>query len=505
MPPSVRSRFTATVISNIIRSSLGFFTGLLVARSLGPEQYGDFTFLLGSFVALKQLLDMGTSSAFYTLISRKPRPLPFMLSYFGWQGMQFFITVLAVGLLMPHSWVEQIWLGQDRNIILISFVAVFLQQQAWQTLIQVGEASRLTKRVQGMNVAIAAAHLVLVIIFWRMEALTVQLLFTLIIVEYVFALILSYHFIWRKRDNASAGIQPFMFSEMLKEYGTYCAPLFIYSLVVFVYTFADRWMLQNFGGAAEQGFYAVGYQFASISLLATTSILQIFWKEIAEAQEQKNIERVRMLYHKVSRSLFMVGAIMSGFLIPWSDEIINTVLGTAYIAAAPALAIMFLYPVHQSMGQVTGTMFHATGKTKPYAVIGIAFMLISIPVSYIILAPADARIPGFGLGSTGLAIKMVVLQLIGVNVLAWWISRMNSWKFDWLYQVIGLGGAVLAGWLAYASIAGITSGMQLHLFLRGGLSFVLYALLAAGMIWTMPWLVGMERDEIRAMIRKKIA
>lgn len=500
MPPSVRSRFTATVISNILRSSLGFFTGLLVARSLGPEQFGNFTFLLGSFVALKQLLDMGTSSAFYTFISQKQRPLPFMLSYFGWQGLQFFITVLAVGLVMPHSWVEQIWLGQDRNIILLSFVAVFLQQQAWQTLIQVGEASRLTRRVQGMNVVIAAAHLALVIIFWRMEALTVQLLFSLIIVEYVFALILSYHFIWRKHDNASAGT--FAFGEMLEEYGAYCAPLVVYYIVLSVYAFADRWMLQSFGGPAEQGFYAIGYQFAAISLLATTSILQIFWKEIAEAQEQKNIERIRMLYHKVSRSLFMVGAVISGFLIPWSGEIINTVLGAAYIAAAPALAVMFLYPVHQSMGQITGTMFLATGKTKPYTIMGMLLMLISIPVSYIILAPADARIPGFGLGSTGLAIKMVVLQLIGVNVYAWYISRMYNWKFDWLYQVIGLGGAVLAGWLAYASIAAVTSGMQLNLFLRGGLSFVLYALLAGGMIWATPWLVGMDRMEIREMIRR---
>lgn len=502
MPPSVRSRFTATISSNILRSSLGFFTGLLVARSLGPEQYGNFTFLLGSFVALRQLLDMGTSSAFYTFISRRPRPLPFILTYFCWQGFQFLLVFIAIGLLMPETWMKFIWLGQDRELILFSFVAVFLQHQAWQTLIQIGEASRLTKRVQGMNVVIAAIHLMLVIIFWRMEALTVQLLFTLIIAEYVFALILSYYFIWRRRGDANAEMPPFALGEMLKEYGAYCAPLVVYYIVSSIYAFADRWMLQNFGGAEEQGFYAIGYQFAVISLLATTSILQIFWKEIAEAQEQKNIERVGMLYHKVSGSLFMVGAIMSGFLIPWSGEIVDVVLGKAYTAAALALAIMFLYPVHQSMGQIIGTMFYATGKTKPYAVIGMAFMLISIPVSYIVLAPADARIPGFGLGSTGMAVKMVVLQLIGVNVLAWWIARTYGWKFDWLHQVIGLGGAVLAGWLAYVSVNLITSSMHLHIYLRGVLSFMLYALLICGMIWIMPWLVGMERAEVNELFRK---
>lgn len=505
MALSVRSRFKATIIANILRSGLSFITGLLIARGLGPEQYGSFVFLLGSFVALRQLLDMGTSSAFYTFISQRPRPLSFLLSYFGWQGLQFVLPVMAIGLLMPQIWVDQIWLGQNRGLIMLSFVAVFLQQQAWQTLVQIGESSRLTHRVQGMNAGIAAIHLVLVVIFWKLGSLSSYLLFSLIIAEYLLALSISYFFIWRNRaGDVITEKSAFVFRTMLNEYSIYCAPLVIYSWVGFLYGFADSWMLQRFGGAAEQGFYAIGYQFAAISLIATTSILQIFWKEIAEAQERKNTERVKMLYHKVSRSLFMFGAIISGFLIPWSGEIVNIMLGATYIAAAPALAIMFLYPVHQSMGQIVGTMYYATGKTKPYANVVLAFMLISIPVTYFALAPKDALIAGFALGSTGVAVKMVVLQLISVNALAWWISRIYGWKYDWMHQVIGLGGAVLAGWLAYVSVAAATSGMQLHLFLRGGLSFVLYSFLMAGMIWTMPWLLGMERAEILAIIRRRM-
>ncbi len=500
---SVQSRFIATIIANTLRSGLSFITGLLIARGLGPEQYGNFVFLLGSFVALRQLLDMSTSSAFYTFISRRPRPLPFLLSYFGWQGLQFVLPVMAIGLLMPQIWVDQIWLGQNRGIILLSFVAVFLQQQAWQTLIQIGESSRLTHQVQGMNAGIAAIHLVLVVIFWKLGSLSVYLLFSLIIAEYLLALSVSYFFIWRNRArNIITEKSPFIFRTMLDEFGIFCAPLVVYSWVGFAYEFADRWMLQRFGGATEQGFYAIGYQFASISLLATTSILQIFWKEIAEAHERKNIKRVKMLYHKVSRSLFMLSAMISGFLIPWSKEIIGMALGPAYITAASALAIMLLYPVHQSMGQILGVMYYATGKTKPYAVIGLVFMLISIPVAYFALAPTDAWLPGLALGSMGMAVKMVVLQLISVNISAWLISRIYSWKFDWMYQVIGLGGVVLLGWTAYEGIALITSGLQLHLFLKGGFTFLLYSFLTVGMIWAMPWLVGMEREEIRTIMNK---
>ncbi|VVB88564.1 Polysaccharide biosynthesis protein [uncultured archaeon] len=504
MPPSVRSRFTATVIANILRGGLGFITGLLVARGLGPEQYGNYIFLLGSFLALGRLFDLGTSGAFYTFISQRPRAIPFLLSYISWKGFQFIIMVIAIGLL-PLTWLNKIWLGLDRGLILLSFAAVFLQQQAWQTLTQIGEASRMTQRVQGMNIGISVVYLLLIFIFWKLQALSIYLIFSLIIVEYIFALFFSYSLIWSKREQnvLDSDKSPFVFREMLKEYSIYCAPLLVYSVIGFFYEFADRWMLQNYSGSVEQGYYSIGSQFATISLLATTSILQIFWKEIAEAHERQDVERVKMLYSKVSRSLFMLGAIISGFLIPWSKEIINVTLGTAYAAAVPALAIMFLYPVHQSIGQIVGTMYFAIGKTRPYSIIGVVFMLISIPVTYFVIAPTEAFIPGLALGSTGMAIKMVILQLIGVDISAWWLSRIYGWKFDWIFQVIGLGGAVLLGWLAYEVVKIMTFGMQLTLFLRGGISFVLYCFLIAGMIWAMPWLLGTERREIMRTIRRR--
>ncbi len=67
----ISSRFAASLIGNITRLGLSFLSGLIVARGLGPEDFGNFSFLLTSFIAIKQLLNMGTSQAFYTFISKK--------------------------------------------------------------------------------------------------------------------------------------------------------------------------------------------------------------------------------------------------------------------------------------------------------------------------------------------------------------------------------------------------------------------------------------------------
>ena len=85
-------------------------------------------------------------------------------------------------------------------------------------------------------------------------------------------------------------------------------------------------------------------------------------------------------------------------------------------------------------------MLYATEKTRIQVVLGLVFMAISIVVIYFMLAPSTMTIPGLELASQGLAIKMVVMQLIQVNIMAWFIAKIFGWKLDWTYQVVGLGG-----------------------------------------------------------------
>jgi O-antigen/teichoic acid export membrane protein len=158
--------------------------------------------------------------------------------------------------------------------------------------------------------------------------------------------------------------------------------------------------------------------------LATISILRIFWKEIAEAHHQGNMDKMQRLYQKTTRILYFIGAFIAGALIPWSAEILDITVGDEYIDGKITFMIMLVYPVHQSMGQIGGAVLFATEKVKLQTIIGSVFMITSILVAYFVLAPSDAVIPGFNLASEGLAWKMVVLQFIQVNILAYVIARV---------------------------------------------------------------------------------
>jgi len=67
-------------------------------------------------------------------------------------------------------------------------------------------------------------------------------------------------------------------------------------------------------------------------------------------------------------------------------------------------------------------------------------------VTYFTLAPGTAALPGLGLGAVGLALKMVVLNIVSVSLLAYIIARENGWKAEYVYQVVVFSVLFTLGW-----------------------------------------------------------
>lgn len=500
---SLKTRFLVSVGANVIRAMLGFLSGVLIARGLNPSGYGDLMFLIGSFVAIRSLLDMGSSSAFYTFLSRQVQGLRFYLFYLSWMGVQLMIMLLLVAVMIPRDIFERVWLGHDRKIVIIALLAAFMQQQVWQTVSQIGESMRKTIKLQLLNLSIATVYLTMVSLLLLTGRMSAETILLLMIAQYAVATLFAYRFL--REEQAVPVVQETPFKEIVREYGVYCKPLMMLSLVTFLYDFADKWMLQKFGGARQQGYFQIASQFANVSLLATTSILSVFWKEIAAAWEKRDQARVATLYYKVSRGLVIVGAIMSGLLLPWSKQIVMLSLGQAYAQAWPALAIMFLYPIHQSMGQIGGTMFLASGQTRKYMLVSTAVMLASIPFSYLMLAPKGGTVPGLGMGALGIAIKMVLLGIVSVNIQAWVIARFSGWKFDWIFQAVGIPLMVGAGYFAKMFVGTMWNLERLDpagLVVPVIVSSFVYVGLALWFVWLVPSLAGMEREEIKRLLRR---
>jgi O-antigen/teichoic acid export membrane protein len=447
---------------------------------------------------------MGTSSAFYTFLSKKPRCARFYLFYLLWLLLQFSFTLLLVLILIPNEIFQKIWLGNLRDTVALAFVASFMQQQIWQMVGQIGESFRKTIQVQFLNVAVACIYLACISLLTIYGFITVQKVMGITIILYGVASIVGYRLL--VAHNLQLNDEIVSIKNLISDYKHYCQPMLGLAVAGFLYTFIDKWMLQKFGGAVQQGYFQIAAQFAQISLLATVSVLNIFWKEIAEATAKKDYLRIQSLYLKINRGLVMLSTILAGLLLPWSKEIVTVFLGHNYIEAWIVVAIMFLYPIHQSMGQIGGTMFMAGGNTRKYMILSILIMIVTLPLSYFAVAPSEGvMIPGLGLGAIGMASYMVISNIFAVNIQAWVISRNNGWGFDWAYQVVGIPLILLLGYVVKFVVSFFWNIELDHVFSLSALfilSCALYGALVFVVIWIFPWLVGVEKNDIKRLINK---
>jgi O-antigen/teichoic acid export membrane protein len=492
---SLKIRFFITAGANVIRAMLSFGAGIVIARALGPSKYGDFSFLLGSFIAIADLVNMASSAAFYTFISQRQRGRQFFFYYSCWVLIQLFVLLVLVWFL-PESAKARIWLGHPTSLIVLALSASFAMNQIWQYVGHIGESIRDTAGVQVRNLVLAGAYVTLILVLSHWNLVGIRVLFVLNIVLYLSFAVLYGLRLYRQGVFASSETENFR--GVVKEFATYCWPLILAAWVGFLYSFADYWLLQKFGGAVQQGYYAIGAKFSALSLIATTSMLQVFWKEIAEANSQGNLERVRQLYRMVSRGLFFGGAAISCVMIPFSREILALFLGPSYQDAWLPLSLMFFYPIHQSIGRITGTMLTATGQTKIQSAIGIVFMIVSIPITYIMLAPPSAIVPGLQLGALGLALKMVGAQVWGVNTSAFFVARYTQTVFDWRHQFYVLFLLLPIGFLSKffaAEIFGFVSISEYPIFLMI-VSGIFYVMCVAVVVYRLPSLVGLSHEQI---------
>ena len=236
---------------------------------------------------------------------------------------------------------------------------------------------------------------------------------------------------------------------------------------------------------------------------------QVFWKEIAEAYAAGNMHRVRKLYSQISQGLFFFSGVCSCFLMPFSRDILLILLGPEYQAAWLPLTLMLFYPIHQSLGQISGIVLLAIEKTKTKSCIGIFFMGLSIIVSYFIIAPKNLLIPGLNMGAIGLALKMVLCLLVEVNLTIYFVAKYLEIPFKYLFQFNVLFFLLpLSFFIKYFS-QWILSCVLIspHFILVMIFSSVLYLSAVIAVVYRIPSIAGMNREHIDyglAWIRKRL-
>jgi len=500
----LKKRYLAKLFANLIGLAISVVTQAIIPRGLGPIAYGNFSFLSNFFSRVVNFLDMGTSIGFYTKLSQRQRDFGLVSFYLVFTGIVSFLLLIFVGFINVTG--AYTTLLPDQKLFYIYLAAIWgILTWFVQIVNKMADAYGVTVSTEIARIIQKGLGLVLILALFFMNQLNLTHFF---FYHYFILIFLALAFIWVMERNGYTLRQSWKLplekiKAYTKEFYNYSHPLFLLGVVVLIVSILDRWMLQMFGGSVEQGFYGLSYQIGAVCFLFTSAMTPLITREFAIAFGEKDLREMARLFRRYIPMLYAIAAYFACFIAVQADKVTFIMGGGKFQQATLAVMIMAFYPIHQTYGQLSGSVFYATGQTALYRNIGITFMLIGLPVTYFLIAPGHML--GLNAGATGLAIKMVAIQIVGVNVQLYFNARLLKLRF-WRYighQIVSV--ACLLG-VAAISMFVIDKGIGLHdrVVLSFILSGMLYTLMVGAVGYVQPVLFGLQRQDIHSLIQSGI-
>ncbi len=507
---SVKKRFIFTLVARLISFIVGIATAGIIPRSLGPVNYGNYQFLQSMFLETKNLLDLGFSSAFYTDSSKTQRSGVSVLLFLAWEFLQNILIFLFISLSVILGFYGSLWPHQEVKLIYavagISMLAILEGR-----FLSYADSKALTVFAQIAKLCCYIIQVTLIVFFFLKDKLDLRVYVMInyaVLLISITILVIYFRIKWKSifiNDISRENLK-----KTLSYYRTYSSPLIAYTIVGFFCTYFNRWFLQLIGGGQEQGYYSLAFNCSQIIMIFSCSMTPIFWREMSLSFEKKDIERMRFFFGRNLKIFFFATCLISAFLCVQSEIIIKYLAGKAFTLAIFPFIIMVFYPVFQTYGQLCGTLFLATDRTRQYGKIGIITMVAGAGLTYFLLAPSSFLIPGLGLGSLGLAIQMVLFQIFCVNILLYFNCKYLSMSFK--HYLMYQAGVILM-MVSISYLTSLLSSSILNLFtlnkdvsnITGFFSSgIIYTAIICALAFLFPVLTGIERKEYKSIINRML-
>lgn len=491
-----RKRYLFKVLSNMVILGTGIINQGIVPRALGPIAYGNFNFLVDFYDKLVSIAAMGTQEGFYTKLSKNLKDRKIILFYSYFVALLVFAVFIVVGCIFAAGYGDALWPNQEIKYIWAGaiYAILYFIMSAFHKMIDAygysvnGEKVRMLQRIFSTGILIF-------LYYFNFLSLTEYFIYN----YFVFALLIVAWggILWEKK------ILHFERLRLLKneiylyfnEFYQYCYPLAIYTVVGASRFIVERLMLQHFAGSVQQGYFWLSYNVGTICFMFTSAMTPLITREFAKSFGENDHEKIRGMFFQHSMLMYTLSAYLAVFVFLQAEKIALLFGGDVYQAANISIAIMAFYPIHQTVGQLSGAVFLATEQTKLYTHINIMFMILGIPLAYFLVAPRNQF--GLEMGASGLALKTILLQVVVVNIQLWFNARYLKQSY-WMYLFHQIYSVVIFIVLGKAIVFAVNS----YVHSSAGsfiLSGAIYSIVVLTVVFLLPGIIGRTKEEMQSL------
>ena len=484
---------------SVLLIPIGVATNSITPRLLGPIAYGNFSFLNGSFAQLLEFFEAGFSSAYYVKLSRDQSNFRLVKFFLMIRIILSFGVILITALILLGGWGGVVWPGQNKIYILMAlFLSILTIYQ--NTTTSTMDALGLTVKIEKVKLFQKLIGLILIIslFYFNISGLDKFYAYNYVLAAILlyggYKLLVSYFNI----NERSITFTKSDFFKYLSNFWEYSHPLILLAIIGAVTSLFDIWILQYYGGPTQQGYYMISYKIASLTFLFTKAMSPLITREFSLEHSKNNIEQVRFLFTTYFPLFFLLTLFFSSYLFVEAENVTHLFAGDKFKGASTTIALMSLYPIHQTFGQLSGAFFYATGQTRLFRNIAVLSKLGGMILTSFLVSPFFGY--GLSLGSTGLVIKMLVYQTIFVNILLYYNTAFLSLRFGSI--LFRQFGAIVLFLAAAKTSKQIVSWLIGDGFVALASGFILYSIACTALIYCFPKIAWLTKPQLLTYINR---
>jgi len=506
---SFPKRLIYKLSANVLGVFLSFFQAGMVSRALGPRMYGDYNFLINFFFQLLGFVEMRSSTFLYTSLSRHKTKTSIVAVYsYLAAGISVLILLVPVAAIM-FGVETAIWPDQNGFVVILVAAAALVIWYA-DLFAKVCDALGLTVSLERTRAITRIILFVGIAAALQWNALNIQSYITLQVAAYVLLMIVLGRILSRTSAFAGTSFHPLKIDmrSTLGDVVSFSHPLFVYTLAAFVIEYSDRWVLQRFNGSTEQGLFSLAVNIGLAFNVLVNALHPLVMREFSVAFEQKDSERARRVFDKLIRVSYTISAFFLCYAAVNADGLVRIVGGQSFEGAADVFAIMAFLPILNNYSLLSASALYASHRTRLLRNIGVFMTPLSIAATFFLVGPREYG--ALNLGAVGLALKLVMLEFLGNNIILYFNCKMLNLHFGRhvVHQIWVAGTFTATAWICryVASFAaGATAANWLVVMLLGGFIYVGVSLVMFYLAPSMTGIRAADREDALRLLKQAMA
>lgn len=408
------------------RKGLAFFTFAILARVLGPEEFGTFNWAMAFVMYFLLFVDMGFSLIGIREIARDSSIIRKYVNHIvtirSIISIISFIFLVIIALMLDRSW-------DVKMIVIISGINLFANALLLDWVFQGIEKMEI---IAIRQIVIGAVNLIGVIVFVHTKEDTIAAMLIFMLSLLINSLWLLAYYI-RKYGMIKFSYDKQFWKIIFKA----SIPMGFSNLFIVMITITSTVMLWFLSTESETGFFTSAYKIFMISILPVAVIQSTLFPVISRA---KSTAERKSLLHKYTIIIYFFGTIVCFGIMAYAGEVINIIFGNQFNSAIWVLQILMINSLLVHFNNTYTAPLIAWNHEKKSLIVMIIGATVNITMNLIL-------IPKYGAVGAAWAIVLGEITIsISVSVA---IYSVIAKVFIFNYLKLLIPGAVIffIGWL----------------------------------------------------------